>query len=372
MCKFLTLIVLTLTIGQVISVSEGDCTVVTCTDSINENNCASIKKNTNGDGHVINFNQCPDDSYCIDAYSLASADINNLESTFSSDKTFKCKAMPTVSDIDSELESELEDLESDLSDLDIKESDLSELEDELKEMNSYCTEQMPGEKCSNDIHCYGSSKCNNGICSGKGEGEECEEMEECDKGLYCDSAEAKCRKQIGLNQTCNILHIGFDCQNDLICGSESKCIPYYSKKFGENALMYNFECESGMAKEGDVFYICDTATLSEESCTGSSDTCLWKYKDGSMIKTDEGKENHECVCDETSRSNKRSCEDLVTKFTIYKDVHTYLRLFGTLKCDNNGGEFDDACINKSIYNDDSSYFMRVSFALGFAALFVLF
>jgi hypothetical protein len=92
--------------------------------------------------------------------------------------------------------------------------------------------RYPGEDCGDGGYCiqlgHFTSLCNNGKCSGKGEGFQCSETYECKKGLYCEKS-GICIKQKPYGASCSD---SAQCENKYLCHEGMCSIKPFSADFG--------------------------------------------------------------------------------------------------------------------------------------------
>jgi len=148
---------------------------------------------------------------------------------------------------------------------------------------------LPGEFCTDNSECL-STVCKDGVCVGKGEGEQCEIADECNPGLMCHGK--LCNSAAKENDECDAWH--HVCQANLVCDN-GHCVKIGSKKKGEKANAPG-ACETLYVHEG----VCTTAptllTKSDVKCTEDT-MCEYEIKDI-------GKFSEKCVCGMTKDGEK--------------------------------------------------------------------
>ena len=142
--------------------------------------------------------------------------------------------------------------------------------------------RYPGEKCELDSECVyplnnPSSqfhKCEEGTCNGMEENNLCEDNSWCKVGLYCDTHEGKCKKQIKKGKKCLESK---DCKNNLIC-QNGKCDELFSVEDGKNVPeKESYEFQKKFCENGEVF---------ENKCVSLNDLDGAKLKDNEYRKCD--------------------------------------------------------------------------------------
>lgn len=199
-----------------------------------------------------------------------------------------------------------------------------------------------GEFCSDDKECF-SKQCKGKKCKGYGYEEECNDTYYCEGGHYCGLKDVKvdknseqlvtkrvCKKQIEIDSPSEPCLNDFECSNDRICHTDSRCkIPYSlaDGKLSDNAKM----CRSGRLSSNviDSNTICDSFMLyntASQECPGNG-SCQYQNV---FSKTTF---SLPCVCTLTSppklmcppdqRASYRD-EEAFKLITLGK-AHTYLR-----------------------------------------------
>ncbi|EGC37599.1 hypothetical protein DICPUDRAFT_76788 [Dictyostelium purpureum] len=103
-----------------------------------------------------------------------------------------------------------------------------------------------GEKCTENLECYGSLKCTKGLCK-LNKGANCTMDEECGHHGYCKGIACQTRLQPGSDCLFN----EDQCCHGYVCGKvdeytdykKGKCIPMFSKKSGESCFSQYGECD---------------------------------------------------------------------------------------------------------------------------------
>lgn len=96
---------------------------------------------------------------------------------------------------------------------------------------------LNGHSCTENSLCR-SGFCDNGVCAGRKEGDECTEHKNCDNSLYCskETVEAEkgvCKKLLQENEKCNktldVCDYGLGCTTVKINATENFCVKYFSR-----------------------------------------------------------------------------------------------------------------------------------------------
>lgn len=331
MNKQLIAILAIIGLSLVFSAKKEDCTIVTCNSNdiaTDTGVCGTATKNSNGVGYNVSIQSCRDGYYCPDAQALYGGVYTQT--------SVSCK------------KDELAGLWNALTDAlgDLVSSD-------------HCISQHPGEACSQNAHCF-SGKCTSGKCEGAASGASCTIDKNCNAGLYCEAS--KCTAQKAAGESCNDEN---ECQNTLTC-SNNKCVAYYSLANGTETMTPN-ACNSGLIRVSGTKVICDSRTLTTNSCTDTTDSCVYTWASDSKTDDTVG-----CQCDSTRKTNSRSCAAAApAKPTTYTNIHTELRWTGSCKSDY--ATYDE-CLGEAIFGaayTNNSSILKVGFAL-FAAMMIFF
>ena len=148
-------------------------------------------------------------------------------------------------------------------------------------LNAKCTSQtaskelIPGDECKDNDECL-SGKCEDQICKGKSETEDCEHHSDCDPGNFCNE-ENVCEPLREFDQACVET---YQCVNNCTCNN-NKCTFYYSVGIGVLADTAD-ACFSGYLKDGK----CENALQSRfhgQPCTYDED-CQYINDDQEVIE----------------------------------------------------------------------------------------
>ncbi|CAG9331250.1 unnamed protein product [Blepharisma stoltei] len=133
--------------------------------------------------------------------------------------------------------------------------------------------KWPGEKCtitdstSNCNTQYATGGCVSGVCQGQKEGGTCSVNDDCNPGLYCDTA-LRCVSQVG---------IGGECQNDYQCVNSAGCNKTSTETYGTCVAYFNISSHDPIAECPVGEYtnylcsssLCDTTNNGENYCLSS-------------------------------------------------------------------------------------------------------
>lgn len=168
--------------------------------------------------------------------------------------------------------------------------------------------RYPGENCNIDSDCIDKSKCENGICTGYGAGQNCTNTSQCNVGFYCNKELKVCMEQKNEGEKCIE---GWDCKNYLGC-YRGRCI-----KFGIlKPLVQNTEEYSPFPGNEKRYYLCNTGELDGDDgmtgnfCVKSKYSEVW-IKSNKKIIDDNGfikcEYNEDCFYDNGRRTIKKKC-----------------------------------------------------------------
>lgn len=131
--------------------------------------------------------------------------------------------------------------------------------------------RYPGESCYIDSDCFGISRCQNGICTGANNGENCTNTYECKVGHYCNKQTKKCTAQKKEGEQCVE---GWDCLNYLGC-YRGRCIKFGILKPG----VMNNDIYSPFPGDERRYYLCNTGELDGDDSTTGNYCVKTKYSD---------------------------------------------------------------------------------------------
>ena len=156
------------------------------------------------------------------------------------------------------------------------------------------SKKYPGDQCTSNSDCA-TNLCDNNICQGKKEGDDCDYHDKCSIGLTCINK--VCQPQRKEGEECGVDQ---NCQNDYGCTIYGKCVKYFSLKLGEwgvNPLL----CET-MTMDVDGY--CAETKLQQETleCGEEQEDCEYEVYDGKMKFTQKEK----CQCTR-GNNDKRYC-----------------------------------------------------------------
>lgn len=180
------------------------------------------------------------------------------------------------------------------------------------------------QKCHKDYHCA-TGMCVSGYCTGFPEGSTCVNHKICSIGYFCSSTNPKkpgvCTAQVAEGSRCSS---DYDCVNTCGC-KDGYCTSYYSLPVGSPSTSENF-CESVLLNsdnEGNSW--CDYIYLTEESCTETTDKCLYTWEHTKEVYTGI---SDKCSCGLVDYED-RFCQDAPVgeKGWILNTSHTLLRFF---------------------------------------------
>ena len=125
-----------------------------------------------------------------------------------------------------------------------------------------------GDQCTSHSDCV-TDLCDNNICQGKKEGDDCDYHDKCSIGLTCINK--VCQPQRKEGEECGVDQ---NCQNDYGCTIYGKCVKYFSLKLGEwgvNPLL----CET-MTMDVDGY--CAETKLQQETleCGEEQEDCEYE------------------------------------------------------------------------------------------------
>ena len=195
----------------------------------------------------------------------------------------------------------------------------------------------PGGACSKNTDCMGKKKCDNNMCVGSKEGENCNDHSDCIFGLYCNS-EKQC---ISLKKENDDCIDDYECPFDTGC-YKNKCTSYFSIKDNMNI-------------ESENQYFCESMKIWDKKCVKFSrtntETCI--LGDSCEYTDDQGKTYlipNTCKCTISTEPTTR-CQmmngDQLERLAQIKDL--FSKVFLQTKC--NAGEKRLNFCRESLRND---------------------
>ena len=160
--------------------------------------------------------------------------------------------------------------------------------------DGYHPRSFPGGRCQKNSECVNGT-CQDGICGGKGQSDECKNPTECNRGLSCKNSIAgkTCQAQSIENEDCED---DFDCINSHGCYN-GKCIAYLSLPLGASSSKSRnilSMCQSGLDYQGK----CEILTNINFTCSDEF-PCRYKLSNGS-----EAEINEFCLCGKNPTGTK--------------------------------------------------------------------
>ena len=153
---------------------------------------------------------------------------------------------------------------------------------------------LPGDQCTSHSDCV-TDLCDNNICQGKKEGDDCDTNFQCSIGFACINQ--RCTVQKKENEDCSSDE---DCENSFGCSRFGKCVAYFSLHVGdysEKSLL----CET---MENDELGYCAESSLKQDSqiCLDDQNFCDYEKNNGHDVYT----MNRECECSR-GHTDKKFC-----------------------------------------------------------------
>lgn len=320
-----SIIVLTVTLSLIaftVSVAQDTCIIVNCSDTVTDTNTGVCGKAATTSGKkTITLNECKSGYACTSALAGLIA--------YTDGASYNCSA--------------------------------------FNYSVSASTNLAAGQECSSNSNCY--KDCVDKKCNGLAAGTTCTVDLDCAVGLSCISS--KCTAQRAVGEACTT---DYNCVNDAGC-SNGKCMKYKSIENGNDATSLDFcKYQNGYVKTSTTgtTYTCDQVTLSSSKCTGTDDTCTYKYTKAATTF------NSSCVCSGYGSDRERECTAVSGVKEYQTGVHTTLRVKTTSTNSSYSSDYTD-CIGNSLFSEkgweiikNGSAFMTLSLsALAIVAALIL-
>lgn len=320
-----SIIILTVALSLIaftVSVAQETCLIVNCSDTVADTNTGVCGKAATTSGKkTITLNACKSGYACTSALAGLIA--------YTDGSTYNCSAYTITS--------------------------------------SASTNLVAGQECSSNSNCY--KDCVDKKCTGLAADATCTVDIDCAVGLSCISS--KCTTQRAVGGACTT---DYNCVNDAGC-SAGKCMKYKSIENGSDATDLKFcKYQTGFVKSATTgtVYTCDQVTLSTSKCTGTDDTCTYKYTKAATTY------NSACQCSGYGSDRERECAAVSGVSDYQTGVHTTLRVKSTSTNSSYSSDYTD-CIGSSLFSEkgweiikNGSTFMTLSLsALAIVAALIL-